>query len=84
MDISNVQSLTALVNVIDTLVKSGDKGQVLNVSISRYGSANIQLSYELFMSMFKEYEELDSDSVQSTVYTHINGIEVCALSPISI
>jgi len=79
MDINNVQSLTALVNVIDTLVKSGDEGQILSVSISRYSSTNIQLSYELFMSIFKEYEE--SDSVHSTVYTHVNGVEVCALVP---
>ena len=84
MDINNVQSLTALVNVIDTLVKSGDEGQILTVSISRYSSTNIQLSYELFMSIFEEYEKSESDSVHSTVYTHINGVEVCALVPDSI
>lgn len=41
MNIENVQSLAAIVNLIDAQAKSGEEAQFLTVSISRFDSPSI-------------------------------------------
>ena len=73
MDISNVQSLTALVNVIDALTKSDEEAKILSVSISRFGLPVVQLSYEFFIEIFGENELQAPESTKDLVITYVNG-----------
>ena len=85
MNIDNIQSLAALTNIIDTFAKSSEGGHLLTVSISRFSSPAIQLSYELFIGIFDEYELREyQDSSRVRAVTYVNGVEICSIVPESV
>lgn len=85
MNVENVQSLAALVNMIDSLAKSGEEAQLLSVSICRFESPTILLTHEFFIELFDEYEIQEThDSSKVLVSAFMNGVEFCALIPKSL
>jgi len=84
MNIDNIQSLAALTNMIDTLTKSSEEGQVLAVDISRFGSPSILLTYEFFIEIFSEYELKAQESSKTLVVTYVNEVEICSIVPESL
>lgn len=82
MDMSNMQSLAALVNMIDVQAKSDEGAQILSVSISRFDSPTIVLTHKAFIELFDECEIQEThDSSKVLVSALMNGIEFCALIP---
>lgn len=85
MNNENVQSLAALVNIIDAQAKSGEEAQFLSVSNSRFDSPTILLIHEFFIELFDEYEIQEThDSSKVLVSAFVNGVEFCALIPKSL
>ncbi|MGR6906833.1 hypothetical protein [Lysinibacillus sp. BSL11] len=85
MNIENVQSLAAIVNLIDAQAKSGEEAQFLTVSISRFDSPSILLTHKVFIELFDEYEIQEThDSSKVLVSTFVNSVEFCALIPKSV
>lgn len=85
MNIDNIQSLAALVNMIDAQAKSDEEAQILSVSISRFDSPTIVLTHKAFIELFDEYEIQEShDSSKVLVSAFVEGVEFCALIPKSL
>ena len=85
MNIENVQSLAAIVNMIDAQAKSGEEAQFLTVSINRFDSPTILLTHKVFIELFDEYEIHEThDSSKVLVSTFVNSVEFCALIPKSL
>ena len=85
MGADKMQSLAAIVSLIDAQAKSGKEAQFLTVSISRFDSPSILLTHKVFIELFDEYEIQETyDSSKVLVSAFVNSVEFYALIPKSL